>query len=149
MRAFGTARITTLDGEPVSSAVFSYEPETLHERAYRVECGECGAVLFERAECPRCGGGGGLQRALGRQHGPGRLAACPRCEHPELKVTAEARMHAVFIEGRPSRRVVDSEPHEPGFHVSAIDCPSCEATVARAGDDCVLCGRSSLLLRRR
>ena len=148
-RAFATGLQGSLEGEPVGAVSWSYAPATLAERVYRIECGECGAVVFERTDCPRCGGPGGVERAQGKQHGLQPPPACPRCEHPELKLTAEVRMHAVFVEGRLARRVADAERHEPGFHVTQIDCPSCERTVGKAGADCPLCGRSSLLRRIR
>lgn len=148
-RAFATGAISVLDGEASGGVTFRYAPESLHQRVYRVECADCRVVAWERTDCPGCGGGGGVARALARQNGLVTPSACPACQHPELRLTAELRMHVVFVEGRIARRVADAAFHEPGFHVTAIDCPGCERTVGKAGDDCAVCGRSSLLKRIR
>src|SRR3989442_8531553 len=66
VRAIETGATRFLDGEPVSAVTWTYAPETLRERVYRVDCSECGAALWRRDDCPRCGARGGLARALAR-----------------------------------------------------------------------------------
>src|SRR4051812_32482160 len=86
VRAIETGAIDFLDGEPVSPVRWTYEPETLSARAFRVDCSECGAVLWTRDDCPGCNARGALARAIDRRHGiasPPRR--CPRCDHDELR----------------------------------------------------------------
>jgi len=151
-RALHEVTLTFLTGEPSGGGPLPPVDERFAARVYQVACGECRAVLWERGECPGCGAAGGLSRALGGQHGLPRPDACPACGHEELRVTASARLRALFVNGHVSRRVREADPHEPGFHVVRIDCPACERTVAEAGAQlgasCALCGRSGLLRRR-
>jgi hypothetical protein len=136
------------DGEPASAFSWTYAPEHLAGRVYRVACASCGAVPFEVEDCPLCGAKAGLERALGGRHGVEPPRVCPRCEHEELRVTAEARMHVVFVLGHAGRRVLDAEPHDPAFHVTSVECVSCKETVASVSQRCAACGRSSLVRRR-
>ena len=151
-RALAPASMDFLEGEPVSSLRWTFVPEELAARVYRVECEGCGAALHARDDCPRCRSRGGLERALAGRHGLDGAAAipaaCPRCDHPEVKASVEARMHLVVVQGRVSRRVADAAPGEGGFHVTALACPSCEEVFAEAPSlRCATCGRSSLLKR--
>ena len=153
VRALATAKIKFLDGEPVSELRFEAPPESRPERIYRVECVECGAALFERLDCPLCRSTGGLARALGGRHGLTRESGslprnCPRCGWEDLPATVAARMHLLLLNGALSRRVVDAEPHEPGFHVSEVACPDCAVIIASVPSlRCAACGRSSLMKR--
>jgi ssDNA-binding Zn-finger/Zn-ribbon topoisomerase 1 len=155
-RAIATGSLQLLDGEPVSAVAWERPQETPPaERVYRVECTDCGAIAWERDDCPLCLSRGGLARALGGRHGLTREAgtlpvACPRCGWSDLVATVEARMHALLVFGSVSRRVADAEAHEPGFHAVALACPSCEETIAAAPSSrCAVCGRSSLLKNLR
>lgn len=148
LRVFATGTIRFLDGEPVSNVRWAAADGELHERLYRAECGECGALLWQRDDCPRCRAPACLARALGGRHGIVAPRACPSCDSEELDHTAVLRARELTTQGHVGRRVADAEPHEPGFHVVAVTCPSCEETVATpAADRCALCGRSSLLKR--
>ena len=148
VRLLASGTIEVMEGDAVSTVTWTVAPEALHERIFRVECSECAALLFSREDCPLCRGAGGLQRALGGNHGMATPRACPRCGFAELTLSVEARLRLETLLGRISRRVLDGEPHEPGFHVVEARCESCEETVAKAGDArCVGCGRSSLLRR--
>lgn len=147
-RALATGTMLLADGEPSTSMTWIYEKDQLFERIYRLECLDCGAASHERDDCPLCKADGGLARALSGRHGVAPPAACPHCDHPELKITVEARMHVIYVLGHIGRRVLDAEPHEPAFHVTQAQCPSCQQTVASVSQRCAACGRSSLLRKR-
>ncbi len=154
VRAIAEGVVSFLDGEPASAVGFEH-PQQVPElaRVYRIECSECGAVAFSREDCPLCISRDGLARALDGRNGltpeaKTLPAACPQCGYGDLLAVAHVRMHAVVVMGSISRRVVDAEPHEPGFHISSIACPSCEQTIAQAPSlKCAVCGRSSLMKR--
>ena len=149
VRALAGARVDVMEGDAVSALQWTYAPEALAERVYRVECAECGALLFERDDCPLCQSASQLARALGAQNGIVPPRQCAHCGYAELTLTVEARLRVETILGRVSRRVAEAEPHEPGFHVVEARCRSCEQPTAAAGDArCVMCGRSRLLRRR-
>jgi len=150
LRAFASASLSVMEGEPVSSLKWTLDNHGLRERVFRIDCAECKAVLFERGDCPLCQAAGGLARALAAQHGLAPPHACPRCGLTELTLTVEVRMHADTLLGAFSRRKAESEPHDPGFHVVEARCRDCEAVVAAVGDArCALCGRSSLMKKLR
>ncbi len=138
-----------MSGEPVSSLRWAYDREVVAERVYRVECGECGQVLFSREACPVCGAAGGLARVLSARHGVAVPPRCPLCEYEELTLTAVVPAQLLYTAGTLSRRVCGAEAHEAGFHVAQVDCPCCEETVGKKGLGCVACGRSSLMKMMR
>lgn len=148
VRALVGGELTVLDGEPVSRVEWTYEREHFAERVYRVDCTECRHVIYEGADCPRCGARGAVGRAVEGRHGLPPLAACPDCGHGELTLTVEARMHALYVLGHASRRVLDAEAHEPGFHVVSAHCEPCDRAVAEVSGRCPACGRSSLVRTR-
>jgi hypothetical protein len=136
-------------GEPVSSVRWTYERDDIHDVVYRVECCDCAAILYERSDCPKCGAAAALPRVLGSQNGIKPETRCPLCDYEDLRVTAELLAYHEYLHGHFHRRVCAAEPHEPGFHVSAVDCIGCEEPVARPGLFCIACGRSSLLKKLR
>jgi hypothetical protein len=153
-RAMAACTLVLLDGEPVGAGhLDAGGAEPFAGRVYRVECAGCGRAAFERSDCPLCGSRGGLERALAASHGLSVAAGtlprrCPHCGGDELAVSASARAHALYVHGALSRRVVDAEPHEPGFHLLAASCPTCDQQVAEApAHRCAVCGRSSLVRR--
>jgi transposase-like protein len=134
-----------MGGEPVSSLRWTYERDEAPGRVYEVSCGECAQVLFSREECPLCQAKGGIGRALLGRHGLSPPVRCPLCDYEELLLLATVRAQLQYTGGTLSRRVCAAEAHEPGFHVTQVDCPCCEQTVARTGLSCPACGRSSLM----
>ena len=144
-----TGTLRAVEGEPASSVRWAYDKEELHERVYRIACADCGAVVFEDADCALCGAGAAIARFTEQKNGLQPPPRCPHCDYEELQYTAEVRGYHEYLNGNLSRRVAASEPHEPGFHVSRVDCPGCETQVMGPGIACVACGRSSLLKRLR
>lgn len=155
MRARALAQVTLalLDGEPAGAARIDPAVD-FAARVYRVECAGCGAEALAQGACPLCGAAGGIAPALAGSHGltvaAGTLPRrCPRCDSDEITASGSARAHALFVHGALSRRVVDGEPHEPGFHLASARCDACEATIAEAPTHrCAVCGKSSLVRRR-
>jgi predicted RNA-binding Zn-ribbon protein involved in translation (DUF1610 family) len=153
VRALAQVTLELLDGEPAGAARLDREGD-FAERVYAVECAGCGAKTLERDTCPLCGARGGLAAALGGSHGltvaGGTLPRrCPRCGGDEIAASGSARAHALYVHGAVSRRVVDAEPHEPGFHLAEARCTSCEQVIAQApGHRCAACGKSSLVRGR-
>jgi hypothetical protein len=87
-----------------------------------------------------------LSRALEGRNGIATPPACPRCGYETLTLRAEVRMYVESLHGHLSRKKIESEPHDPGFHVLEARCQDCDDVVAAAdGTRCVACGRSSLL----
>ncbi len=148
-RAIATGVMQFLDGEPASAMEWTTSRDDLPARVYRLECSECGATPFQRDDCPTCRAPGGTARALAGRHGIAAPKACPQCGLGDLSLTVEARMHVEYTIGREARRVLDAEPHEPGFHIAKADCADCDGTVVSVPEiRCGVCGRSSLLRRR-
>ena len=145
-RALGTAWFETLEGDVVSPAKWALDDEELLARIFRVDCVDCKATLFERDDCPLCRGPRSLQRALAAQHGLAAPKQCPRCGYETLRIKVELRMYVESLHGHLSRRRVESEAHEPGFHIVEARCADCDEAVLSVGDSrCAACGRSSLL----
>ncbi len=146
LRVIATGTFRVMAGEPVSSLEWTTPVAALPARAYRAECSECRATLWESSgECPLCDAAGGLARVVGGRSGAHVPATCPRCGHDELRVTGELRAHASYVQGKVARRVADARPGEDGWHPAQADCPSCEETVASLAMRCGACGRSSLV----
>jgi uncharacterized OB-fold protein len=142
-RALSGGTVEVMEGDATSPIRWSGEP-----RVYRVDCAECGAILFAREDCPLCEARGNLTKVLSAQNGIPAPKSCPSCGFNELVLTVEARVRVELTHGRVSRKVAEAEPHEGGFHVVEARCQSCEEVVAKAGDaKCVACGRSRLLRR--
>jgi hypothetical protein len=124
----------------------------LAERVLRVECADCARLLAEDDACPRCQAPGGGTRAMNGRFGLKPPRACPVCAYGELSYRVEARMHVLFLNGSPARRVLDADPADAkdrGWHVLECRCENCEEVVAQAGSvACAMCGKSSLVRRK-
>jgi hypothetical protein len=105
----------------------------------------CPCVLFEHADCPRCHATGGLAKALddtSRLQIPKR---CPSCNELELIALALVNAKAKAGAGTPKPEPL-AEFGEPGYHMVAYACESCDAAVVT--QKCPLCDATGPLRPR-
>jgi hypothetical protein len=125
-------------GEPNNEGRWAYDGEKFIDGIYRIACASCGHTAFADDACPRCHAAGGLARALGD---PTRLTVprrCASCQENEIVAVALIAATVRYSGGGAAPRPRSlGELGEPGYHVVAYACESCDAAVlART---CPLC----------
>jgi hypothetical protein len=109
----------------------------LGDPTYRIACASCGHVVFSDDACPRCHAAGGLARALGD---PSRLTIPRRCAAcNEIEIVALALIPATvrYSGGTAALPRPLGDLGDPGYHVVAYACESCDAAVV--AQTCPLC----------
>ncbi|HEU0035550.1 MAG TPA: hypothetical protein VFQ53_33295 [Kofleriaceae bacterium] len=137
IRSFLDQRLLLMLADPNDAGRWVHDGEKFVDGIYRIACASCARVVFESADCPRCHATGGLARALGETS---RLAVpkrCPSCSELELLALALVPSVTKYTAGQTPKPVALAEFGEPGHHVVAFACESCDAaTVTQA---CPLC----------
>lgn len=137
IRSFLDQRLLMMVGDPNDDGRFVHDGEKFVDGTYRISCAGCGAVRFEHDGCPRCHAPGGLARAL---TDPSRLTIpkrCPSCNELELLALALVPAVARYGAGEAPRPKALAAFGEPGHHVVAFACESCDAAVVT--QTCPLC----------
>jgi hypothetical protein len=145
--AYLDRKVPVMLAEPSDDGTWAYDGEELIDGVYRIRCAGCGKDAFASDDCPRCHRAGALPESLAA---PSRLAVpkrCPRCNELELTLIAFAPATVrVRGPGRPPPPTATAELGEPGFHVVAIACDTCDwATVA---ERCPICDAPPPLRKR-
>ena len=145
LRTFLDRRLLLMLADPNDAGRWVHDGEKFVDGVYRIACTQCSAVMFEDPSCPRCHAAGGLAKALGdtsRLAVPTRCASCTEIELLGLAlVAAKANSGA----GTP-KPVPLAEFGEPGHHLVAYACESCDAAVVT--QKCPLCDATGPLRPR-
>jgi RNA polymerase subunit RPABC4/transcription elongation factor Spt4 len=127
-----------LAGEPFGAPSWGYKGEDLVRGTYRIACDGCKKELFTASECPRCGGAGGIARALERENAFPLPTACARCASEQLTVTAFVPAVVAYEGQRASKARARVGPDEPGFHATKAECKGCHDVTEPHGG-CPVC----------
>jgi hypothetical protein len=129
-------QVSVMLADPNDDGVWTHDGLRFIGGAYRIACADCGAEPYTSADCPVCGRADMLASALATTS---RLAVpkrCPACAHTELLVHAYAP--SLTKTGGRTKPAPLAAFGEPGFHVFAIWCDSCDWK--EGSTPCPLCG---------
>jgi hypothetical protein len=126
---------------------WAHDGEKFIDGVYRVQCMNCRTDAFASDDCPRCHAPDALEAnivgAMTRLAVPQR---CPSCRGTETSIVGFARATVKVGEGRPSQPTPVTLFGDPGFHVVAVACDSCDW--AQVAEGCPLCGNRAPLRAR-
>ena len=137
IRSYLDRHVVVMLGEPNDAGRWAHDGEKFVDGVYHVACVACGRVVFSDDACPRCHTAGGLERALAETS---RLAVpkrCATCNELELLTLAFVPASARHGGGEPPKPKPLAEFGDPGYHVIAYACDSCDAAVVT--QRCPLC----------
>jgi hypothetical protein len=137
IRSFLDRSLHIMLGEPNDDGRWVHDGEKFIDGTYRIACSSCGRDVFADTACPRCHAAGGLARALGE---PNRLAVprrCTACNDTELIAVALIPATVRYTGGTATVPKPLADLGDPGYHVVAYACESCDAAVVAKG--CPLC----------
>jgi len=137
IHSFIDRRLSLMLGDPNNDGRWVHDGEKFIDGTYRIACAKCSHVVFSDDACPRCHAAGGLARALGE---PTRMPVprrCPTCNELELIAVALVPAAVRYSGGTAALPKPQAELGEPGYHVVAYACESCEAAVV--APRCPLC----------
>jgi RNA polymerase subunit RPABC4/transcription elongation factor Spt4 len=137
IRSFIDRRLHIMLGEPNDDGRWVHDGEKFVDGIYRIACAQCSHVVFADTACPRCHTAGGLARALGDVS---RLAVprrCTACNETELIAIALIPASVRYAGGAAALPKPLGDLGDPGYHLVAFACESCDAAVVAQG--CPLC----------
>jgi hypothetical protein len=137
IRSFLDQRLVIMAADPNDAGRWVHDGEKFVDGIYKITCAACDEVLFESADCPRCHAPHGLARSLAA---PSRLAVpkrCPKCNELELLALALVPSTTRYGGGQAPKPHALADFGEPGHHVVAFACESCDA--ATVIQTCPLC----------
>jgi hypothetical protein len=135
--SFLDRRIDIMLGEPNDDGRWVHDGEKFVDGTYRIACARCSHEVFADAACPRCHTADGLARALGDVN---RLAVprrCTACNETELIAVALIPATVRYSGGAAALPRPLGDLGDPGYHVVAYACESCDLAVVAKG--CPLC----------
>jgi len=137
IRSFIDRKLDIMLGDPNDDGRWAHDGEKFVDGTYRIACASCGHVVFADDGCPRCHAPGGLARALGEVSRLTVPRRCAACNETELIAVALVPATVRYSGGRAALPKPVGELGDPGYHVVAYACASCDAaTVAKT---CPLC----------
>jgi hypothetical protein len=137
IRSFIDRRLSLMLGDPNDDGRWVHDGEKFIDGTYQIACAGCGHVAFAHDDCPRCHAAAGLARALAE---PSRIAIpkrCPSCKETELIALALIPASVRYSGGTAALPRALGELGDPGYHVVAFACESCDAAVV--APSCPLC----------
>jgi hypothetical protein len=137
IRSFIDRRLLMMLADPNDAGRWVHDGEKFVDGIYRIACASCAHVVYASDDCPRCHAAGGLARALGE---PSRLVVpkrCDTCKELELLALALVPASARYGGGQTPKPKPLAEFGEPGHHIVAYACESCDAAVVT--QKCPLC----------
>jgi hypothetical protein len=137
IRSFIDRQLNVMLGEPNNEGRWAHDGEKFIDGSYRIACASCAHVVFADDACPRCHAAGGLARALGEVSRLTIPRRCAACNETELVAVALIAAAVRYSEGRAALPRPLGELGDPGYHVVAYACESCDAAVVT--QTCPLC----------
>jgi hypothetical protein len=137
IRSFIDRRLDIMLGDPNNDGRWVHDGEKFIDGTYRISCASCGHVAFADDACPRCHAAGGLARALGDASRLVIPRRCPACNETELAALALIAATVRYSGGRPAPPRALGDLGDPGYHLVAYACESCDAAVVT--QTCPLC----------
>jgi len=137
IRSFIDRKLSIMLGDPNNDGRWVHDGEKFVDGTYQITCASCAHVVFAGVDCPRCHAEGGLARALADGS---RLAVpkrCPACKETELVALALIPATVRYSGGTAALPKPLGELGDPGYHVVAYACESCDAAVV--AQTCPLC----------
>lgn len=138
IRSFIDRTVVVMAADPNDAGKWAHDGEKFVDGTYRVSCTRCAHVVFEDAACPRCHAAGGLAKALAETSRLVVPKRCPTCNELELLALAMVPATARYGGGEAPKPKPLADFGEPGYHVVAFACDSCEN--AQVAEGCALCG---------
>ncbi len=126
---------------------WAHDGEKFIDGVFLVKCMGCSTDAYASTDCPRCHRKDGLADVLDTMS---RLAVpqrCPSCRGTETTIIGFSRATIRAGEGRPAAPTPVTLFGDPGFHVVAIACDTCDW--AQVAEGCPLCGNTAGPLRVR
>jgi len=145
IRTFLDRRLLFMLADPNDAGRWVHDGEKFVDGTYRIACTGCGTVVFEDDSCPRCNAVGGLEHALEDTSRLPIPKRCPGCNELELLALALVAAKAKSGAGTPKPEPL-AEFGEPGHHMVAFACESCDAAVVT--QKCPLCDATGPLRPR-
>jgi len=145
LRTFLDRRLLLMLADPNDAGRWVHDGEKFVDGIYQITCTQCSTVVFEDASCPRCNTADGLAKALGETSRLAIPKRCPSCNEIELLALALIPATAKSGAGTPKPQPL-VEYGEPGHHVVAFACESCDA--ATVTQKCPLCDATGPLRPR-
>ncbi len=128
--------IVVMVGDPNDAGRWVHDGEKFVDGTYRITCVGCKHVVFTSDVCPRCNAADALDGVLATENRLAIPKRCPKCN--ELELLAVALLPAVARYGaEPPKPKPMVEFGDPGYHVVAYACPSCDNAVV--AERCPLC----------
>jgi hypothetical protein len=137
IRSFIDRRLLIMLADPNDAGRWVHDGEKFVDGTYQISCAACAKVLFSDTICPRCHAPDGLAKALGDTTRLTIPKRCPGCSELELLAIALVPASASYASGERPKPVPLAELGEPGCHVVAFACESCDA--ATVTQTCPLC----------
>jgi hypothetical protein len=129
--------VVVMVGDPNDAGRWVHDGEKFVDGTYRIACTSCSHVVWHSDMCPRCNREGALDGVLAATSRLTVPKRCPGCNELELLAVALVPAVARYGGGESPKPALMAEYGEPGYHVVAYACPSCDkATVA---ERCPLC----------
>lgn len=137
IKSFIDRRVLLMLADPTDAGRWVHDGEKFVDGAYVITCAGCATVLFESPDCPRCHAEGGLAKALGETSRMPIPKRCAACNELELIALALCPASARYGTGETPKPKALAEYGEPGHHMVAYACESCDAAVVT--QKCPLC----------
>jgi RNA polymerase subunit RPABC4/transcription elongation factor Spt4 len=137
IRSFIDRKLSLMLGDPNNDGRWVHDGEKFVDGTYRIACASCAHVVFTDDACPRCHAAGGLGRALGDTSRLTVPKRCPSCKETELVALALIPATVRYSGGTAALPKPLGELGDPGYHVVAYACESCDAAVVAQA--CPLC----------
>ena len=144
--SFLDRQLNIMLGDPNNDGRWVHDGEKFIDGIYRIACASCAHVVFADDACPRCHGSGGLPRALGEVSRLSVPRRCAACNETELIAVALTPATVRYSGGRAAQPRPLGELGDPGYHIVAYACESCDAAVV--AQTCPLCDRPGPLRPR-
>lgn len=137
LRSFIDRTLNLMLGDPNDDGRWAHDGEKFIDGTYRIACASCGHVVFTDDACPRCHAAGGLARALAETSRLVVPRRCPSCQETELAAVALIPAVVRYSGGTAALPKPLGDLGDPGYHVVAYACESCDAAVVAQA--CPLC----------